>query len=71
MAVGWQSAVPHPGLSSSRSPPRCSAVTRPVAEAMPVTRRVTLDCWGDGLLLVLLTMVLGLDWLFRLLRGYE
>jgi hypothetical protein len=44
--------------------------TWPIAEATAVTRRATLDLWGDGLLLVLLTMVLGVDWLFRLLRGY-
>jgi len=44
--------------------------TWPIADAIAVTRRVTLDFWGDGLLLVMLTMVLGLDWLFRLLRGY-
>jgi hypothetical protein len=46
------------------------ATTWPTAHPEPVVRRATVELWRDGWLLVLLTVVLGLDWLLRLLRGY-
>ena len=44
--------------------------TWPNESRRKASQRVTLDFWGDGLLLILLIGVLGLDWLLRLLRGY-
>jgi hypothetical protein len=46
------------------------SATWPHDDASEVVERRTVDFWGDGLILILLTSVLGLDWLLRLLRGY-
>lgn len=35
-----------------------------------VERRQTLDLWNDFILLVALSVLLGADWLYRVLRGY-
>ena len=35
-----------------------------------VERRQTLDLWGDFILLIVLCLLLGADWLYRVLRGY-
>jgi hypothetical protein len=39
-------------------------------EKVPVTRLKTVDLWNDYGLLVLLSLLLGADWLLRLLRGF-
>lgn len=39
-------------------------------EEIPVDREKTLDLWNGYSLLVLLSLLLGLDWLLRLLRGF-
>ena len=40
------------------------------AGKVAVSERVTLDLWNRSVLLILLTLVAGADWLLRLLRGY-
>lgn len=39
-------------------------------EKVPVTRVQTVDLWNDFALLILLSVLLGTDWLLRLLRGF-
>ena len=39
-------------------------------EKVPVTRVETVDLWNRYVLLVLLSVLLGIDWLLRLLRGF-
>lgn len=45
--------------------------TWPVAAGtITVNERVTLDLWNRSVLLIVLTLVAGTDWLLRMLRGY-
>ena len=39
-------------------------------QKVPVTRLQTTDLWNDYALLILLSVLLGADWLLRLLRGF-
>jgi hypothetical protein len=39
-------------------------------EKVPVTRSKTLDLWNGFALILLLSVLLGADWLLRLLRGF-